>query len=137
MRSLKVTLHVLILAGMIFLAVGLAAARDPAPAGPGDLHHQERGLRLPNSRYRAADAAVDHVFAGPRANCSNVSTTPRSTRQPCLYRGVPPEHAPRPALSGRRETLLWSSLGMSLKKRFRKNLTNSAAKPQNQSWIFP
>lgn len=67
MRSLKITLHVLILAGMIFLAVGLAAAQETRPRLAKVIYiTKSEDCGCQNSRYIAADAAVDHVFAGPR-----------------------------------------------------------------------
>jgi len=67
MRSLKVTLHVLILAGMIFLAAGLAAAQEARPRLAQVIYiTQSKDCGCTEKRYRAADAAVDTVFAGPR-----------------------------------------------------------------------
>ena len=88
MRSLKIIFHVLILVGMILLAAGLAAAQETRPRLAQVIYiTKSEDCGCDNKRYMNADAAVDHVFAGPGANCSNVSTTPRSTRQPCLISG--------------------------------------------------
>jgi hypothetical protein len=67
MRSLKVTLHVLILVGMIFLAVGLAAAQETRPRLAQVIYITKSDhCGCDDERYWNANAAVDQVFAGPR-----------------------------------------------------------------------
>jgi hypothetical protein len=126
MRSLKVTLPVLILAGMIFLAVGLAAAQETRPRLAQVIYiTKSEDCGCDNKRYMSADAAVDHVFAGPRRQLLKRIdySTEHQTAVPYIgeYRL---NMLPALLFLDAQGHLLWSSLGNVFEKEVQENLNH-------------